>query len=197
MKRFWVLLAAVVLVSAGATNAAVRMGDTELEFLGGWLSENAASRGADFDAWFLAGGVGYFLNDNLEVQGTAMMTQTETSVSSSLVTSGLDVDVDIYGLGGKAKWHFMPSNQWVPYVGLQLLWVDVELDVDQGDPSGVFNASDDMDGTLWGPVLGMRYELNANNDFFVEYQYHMWEGDVDDLLDDGHGLFVGIVHQFQ
>ena len=32
---------------------------------------------------------------------------------------------------------------------------------------------DDVDGTLWGPLAGLRYELNANNDFFVEYQYHI------------------------
>ena len=64
----------------------------------------------------------------------------------------------------------MPTNQWVPYVGGQL-------------PVGRCRSTDggDGDGTLWGPVVGLRYELNANNDFFVEYQYHMWEGDVGDL----------------
>ena len=37
----------------------------------------------------------------------------------------------------------------------------------------------------------------ANNDFFAEYQYHMWEGDAGDAIDDGHGLFFGLVHQFK
>jgi hypothetical protein len=105
------------------------------------------------------------------------------------------VDVDIYGLGGRAKWHFTPTNQWVPYAGLQLFWVNIDVDVD--DPTLTFDGSEDSDGTLWGPVLGMRYELNAYNDFFVEYQYHMWEGDVGDILDDGHGIFLGLIHQFK
>jgi len=195
MKRFLILSSVVAMAFAGAASAAVQQGDTELDFLGGWLSENGASRGADFDAWFLTGGIGYFLNDNLQVQGVAMLAQTETDISSSLVSSGLDVDVDIYGFGGKAKWHFMPTNQWVPYVGAQLLWVDVDIDADQ--PGGVLDGSEDVDGTMWGPVLGLRYELNANNDFFVEYQYHVWEGDVGDVLDDGNGLFLGLIHQFQ
>ncbi|MBN2130000.1 MAG: porin family protein [Sedimentisphaerales bacterium] len=196
MKRFLILSAVVAMVFVGTTSAAVRQGDTELEFLGGWLSENGASQGADFDAWFLTGGVGYFLNDNLQVQAVGMVAQTETDISSGLIDPGLEVDVDIYGLGGKARWHFMPSNQWVPYIGAQLLWVSIELDVNE-DGEGVFTGSDDADGTMWGPVLGLRYELNENNDFFVEYQYHVWEGDVGDVLDDGNGLFVGIVHQFQ
>jgi hypothetical protein len=87
----------------------------------------------------------------------------------------------------------MPTNQWVPYVGGQLFWANVDAD-----------AAGDSDGILWGPVLGLRYELNAYNDFFVEYQYHMWEGDLSDPpaaggadLDDGHGIFVGIIHQFK
>jgi predicted porin len=56
---------------------------------------------------------------------------------------------------------------------------------------------EDVDGTLWGPLAGLRYELNANNDFYVEYQYHLWEGDVGDFLNDGHALLVGIIHQFK
>lgn len=195
MKRFLILSSVVAMAFAGAASAAVQQGDTELDFLGGWLSENGASRGADFDAWFLSGGLGYFLSDNLQVQGVAMLAQTETDISSSFIDPSLELDVDIFGIGGKAKWHFMPTNQWVPYIGAQLLWIDVEVDADQ--PGGVFDGSDDYDGTMWGPVLGMRYELNANNDFFVEYQYHVWEGDVGDILDDGNGLFLGLIHQFQ
>ena len=195
MKRFLILSSVVAMAFAGAASAAVQQGDTELDFLGGWLSENGASRGADFDAWYLSGGLGYFLSDNLQVQGVAMLAQTETDISSSLMVPSLELDVDIFGIGGKARWHFMPTNQWVPYIGAQLLWVDVDVDADQ--PGGVYDGSGDYDGTMWGPVLGMRYELNANNDFFVEYQYHVWEGDVGDILDDGNGLFLGLIHQFQ
>jgi hypothetical protein len=195
MKRYVGLLAVVALVLASGANAAVQQGDTELNFLGGWMSQDGESEGADFSAWFLSGGVGYFLNDNLQVSGAALLANSETEVNSGLIATGLDVDVDIYGLGGQAKWHFMPTNQWVPFVGLQLFWVDIDVDVD--DPTLTFDGGEDADGTMWGPILGIRYELNAYNDFFVEYQYHMWEGDVGDLLDDGHGIFLGIIHQFK
>jgi len=53
------------------------------------------------------------------------------------------------------------------------------------------------DGILWGPLAGLRFELNDNNDFFAEYQYHIWDGDVGSLLEDGHTIVIGIVHQFK
>jgi len=121
---------------------------------------------------------------------------TETSIDIDSGEEGVsgDVDVDIYGLGAAGKYHFMPTNQWVPYVGAQVLWLDV--DIDASDLLGS-DGDADGDGVLWGPVAGLRYELNAYNDFFVEYQYHIWSGDIGDILDDGHGLFVGLIHQFK
>ena len=186
MKRFWVLSCVACLALAGVVSAEVNQGDTELEFLGGWMAQNGEDEGADFDAFFLSGAVGYFLTDNTQVQGVAMGAWTETDFGG-----GNSVDVDVYGIGGRAKYHFMPTNQWVPYVGGQILWANADLDTPDEDFDG------DVDGTLWGPVLGLRYELNAYNDFYVEYQYHIWDGDIADAIDDGHGIFVGIIHQFK
>ena len=141
------------------------------------MTQNGKTSGNDIDVWFLSGGVGYFVTDNIQVSGAAMWASFEM---------GTATDVDVWGLGGRAKYHFMPTNQWVPYVGGQVLWASADM-----------GAGADVDGVLWGPVVGARYELNAMNDFFVEYQYHLWSGDIGDALDDGHGLFLGIIHQFK
>jgi len=181
MKRLLILLSVITVVFAGVASASVQQGDTELDFLGGFMTQNSTDGGPDVDSWFLSGAVGYFLTDNIQVAGAAMGAWTEVTVP------GASIDIDIYGIGGKAKYHFMPTNQWVPYVGGQALWATVDLD-----------AAGDADGMLWGPLAGLRYELNAYNDFYVEYQYQMWEGDIADIgLDDGHALLVGIVHQFK
>jgi len=71
----------------------------------------------------------------------------------------------------------------VPYVGGQfaLGWAD----------AGLATATTYM----YGPVAGLRYELNPNNDFFVEYQFQLWSGDAP--FDNIHAVVFGIVHQFK
>ena len=222
MKRFLMLGSVVCFALAGVAGAAVQQRTTELDFLGGWLSENGQSGGTDFDAWFLMARVGYFATDNLRLAGGAMGLWSESDgvnldglftfeigeETGDVAVTDIDVDIDVYGFGGGAQWHFMPASQWGPYVGGQVFWVNAEIDVSavatlsiEGERTGATaslkGADDDADGLMWGPVAGLRYELNARNDFFVEYQYHIWDGDVGDILDDGHGLFVGIIHQFK
>jgi hypothetical protein len=178
MKRWLILLSVGVLAFAGAANASVQKGDTTLELLGGWMTQNSAVAGGnDLDVWFLTGAVGYFITDTIQVSGVGLW---------SNVDMGTGNDVDIWGIGGRAKYHFMPTNQYVPYIGGQILWASADA-----------GGGNDVDGMLWGPLVGLRYELNAMNDFFVEYQYHIWGGDIDNTLDDGHGVFIGIIHQFK
>jgi hypothetical protein len=175
MKRGLVVLSVVGLALASVATASVQQGDTELDFLGGYLTQNGVDEVEDIDALFLTAGLSYFFTDNIQAGVVGMGAWTEVDGE----------DTDVYGVGVRGKYHFMPTNQWVPYVGAQLLWAEADSDEEDGD------------GTMWGPLAGLRYELNENNDFFVEYQYHMWEGDVGDLYDDGHGIFVGIIHQFK
>jgi hypothetical protein len=182
MKRL-ILFSVVSLAFAATASGAVQQGDTELDFLAGWFDVNGKDdTSLGLDTFFLSGGIGYFLTDNIQVQGAGLGAWTSFDGGG---------DLDIYGIGGRAKYHFMPSNQWVPYLGIQLFWVNV----DPGFQS--------FDGLLWGPVVGLRYELNAYNDFFVEYQYSMFEGDLSDTppdgpgLDDWNGIFVGLIHQFK
>ncbi len=181
MKRWLILLSVGCLAFAGAANASVQKGDTSIEALGGFLTENSATAGGgSVDVWFGSGAVGYFVTDNIQVSGVGLL---------SYIDYGSGSDLTIWGIGGRAKYHFMPTNQYVPYVGGQILWASVDTGTD--DPES------QQDGMLYGPLVGLRYELNAMNDFFVEYQYHIWGGDIDSTLEDGHGLFVGIVHQFK
>ncbi len=181
MKRWLILCMVGCVAVTGAANAAVQQGDTELDALGAWMMQNGADDFEDIDVFFLSAGIGYFVTDNVQVQGAALGAWTDISGE----------DLDIWAIGGRAKYHFMPTNQWVPYIGGQVMWANADVD------SAELEIDDDIDGVLWGPVAGLRYELNAYNDFFVEYQYHMWSGDIDDVIDDGHGLFVGLVHQFK
>lgn len=193
------------LALAGTASAAVQQGDTELDLLGGWMQQNSAGRpsgssdlaGIDFDAVFVTAGLGYFLTDNLQVGVTAMGSWSSTEIEQASGPSN-DIDIDVYGIGGKAKYHFMPTNQLVPYVGGQILWTSADIDTSSGFAgTDVARFDGTTDGLLWGPVAGVRYELNAYNDFFVEYQYHIWTSDMDNIFDDGHALFLGLIHQFK
>jgi hypothetical protein len=178
MKRGLMLLSVLSLLFASTAGASVQQGDTELELLGGWITENGQEGIGDVDLLFASGAIGYFLTDNLQVAAAASGMWIDLSDEAP--------DIDLYAIGARAKWHFMPTNQWVPYIGAQIFWTNADL----GD--------EDVDSTLWGPLAGLRYELNAYNDFFVEAQWHEWEGDVGRyIFDDGFAVFVGIVHQFK
>ncbi len=193
MKRWLILLSVGCLAFAGVASASVQKGDTELDALLGWTTQNFEGSGG-IDAWWLAGSVGYFVTDNIQIAACGMWASLDVEVA----------DVDVYGLGAKAKYHFMPTNQWVPYVGGQVMWASADLNIgdlgdffDDEELGDLDDLSGDADGVLWGPVVGARYELNANNDFYVEYQYQLWSGDIGDLLKDGHMVVLGIVHQFK
>lgn len=188
----------------GVASAAVQMGDTELDAMVGWMSQSGKSGGPDIDAWWLQGGVNYFITDNVQVGGRVMgyWTRTELKIVEEVEFDGdtfdlsgkAKADVDLYGLGARAAYHFMPTNQWVPYVGGQFMWAKAKI---SGKAGGTTVIREKPDGWLWGPIAGLRYELNAYNDFYVEYQYHRWDGDIGKAVRDGHALFAGIVHQFK
>jgi len=176
MKRWLIVFTVGCLALAGAANAAVQQGDTELDLAGGWVQTNGERSTADVDEWFIDAGLGYFLSDNVQVSAI---------VSGSWLDAD-GVNTDAYGVGAGAKYHFMPTNQLVPYIGFDILYTFVDDDI-----------LGDIDGVAWGPNAGVRYELNAYNDFFVEYQYTTYDGDVGDILKDRHAVIFGIVHQFK
>lgn len=199
MRRHLLVFSVVGLALAGTANAAVQQGDVELGLLGGWLSEDGGSGGVDYDAWFLSGRLGRFVTDNIKISGIVVAMHQEEQWSAGEATPAfageLDRESEVLALGAQVAYHFGTTRRWVPYVGAQLLWANAEVEEDY-PLEDVFDWSRDEDGFLYGPLVGFRLELSGNSDFFVEYQYHLWGGDIDDLIDDGHGLFLGVIYQF-
>lgn len=158
----------------GVAGASVQQGDTELDLLGSFIDTNATVAGGDTSELFVDVRLGYFVTDNIQIGISAFASWAEEG----------NRDTDTFGIGPVVKYHFMPTNQWVPYVGGQAFW--------SRESNG-----QDVDGLVWGPLAGLRYELNVYNDLFIEYQYRMFESDLGDIFDDAHAILVGIVHQFK
>ena len=160
-------------------SAAVQKGDTELNLAGSFLSTNGAGAASNNDStvWAVDGFLGYFMTDNIQVGVGANGQWTDSDVAAE--------DDWMYGVGVAGKYHFMPTNLWVPYVGAQARW-------EWSD-----NTFGSVDGLMYGPLAGLRFELNANNDFFVEYQYRLFAGELNDAYDSAHAVLIGIIHQFK
>lgn len=195
MRRGWAMLAVVSLVWAGVAGAAVHQGEIDVELSGTWFTENAGNGGHDFDGLFVSGGIGYFLTDHVEVQAAAIGFWATGNPTTPYLN---DQDDTFYAFGAKGKYFFTPKNSWVPYVGGQIFWGRYHRDA-VGD---LYDA--DLDGILWGPLAGLRFELTPHNDFFVEYQYHIWEGQISDTAnlnspgwENGHLVTLGLIHRFR
>ncbi|MDH7599522.1 MAG: outer membrane beta-barrel protein [Sedimentisphaerales bacterium] len=172
MKRSVMVVGVIALLLAGLAPAAVKKGDVELDGLGGYISVNGDG-GADEDIIFVSARVGYFVTDNIQVAGVGAYMCLDNT------------DVDIYGIGVAGKFHFMPDRQWVPYAGGQFMWASADM----GGAS--------TDGYIYGPLAGVRYEITPTTDLFVEGQYNLFGGDLNDALDDAWVIMVGFVHQLR
>jgi hypothetical protein len=194
MKRGLVVLSAVILALPGVARPAVHQGELDVDFSGTWFRENAGTGGLDVDGTFLSGGIGYFFTNHLEGELAGIGIWADGNPTIPFVD---DWDETFYAIGVKAKWHFMPASIWVPYVGMQIFWGKDHRDA----PGDQFDA--EFDGWLWGPVAGLRFQLTPHADFFVEYQYHIWEGEISDPhipnspnWDDGHLITFGLICKF-
>jgi len=172
MKRSVMVVGTIALLLAGLAPAAVHKGDMEVDGLGGYISISSDG-GGDEDILFLAARVGYFVTENIQVAGVGEYVSLDNS------------DVDIYGVGVAGKFHFMPDKQWVPYAGAQFLWASADM------------GGGSTDGYIYGPLAGVRYEITPTTDLFVEGQYNLFGGDLDDALDDAWVIMVGFVHQLK
>lgn len=167
------LLTAILLVAfplIGSADAAIRRGITELAIFGNLTSINLENDGSE-DLVTLALGSGYFHSDEVEVGAQAIASESE--------------DLDLYSLGGNVKYHFTPQLTTIPYVGGQLNYSLCEL------------RGRDEDGFMYGPVMGVRYFVSESTSIFFEYQYQIYDGSIDDIVDDAHSLFIGILFKFE
>lgn len=174
MKRSILVVGTIALFMTGMVMGAVNKGDVEMDGLAGGTSISGETGTPDTDVLFIAARAGYFVTENIQVGGVG----TWMSIDNS-------VDTDIYGLGVFGKFHFMPDKQWVPYAGAQFMWGSADM----GDTS--------TDGYIYGPLVGVRYELTPTTDLFIEGQYNLFGGDFDDAFKDMWMVMVGLVHQLR
>ena len=223
-----ILLSIVSLVLASTASGDVKKGEAELEIVGGLAMESGADQGddqdsilegatgADLDGWLVSGGIGRFVSDNLQLSLVGFGSWMDGSETASLVIDPeipealqvyeADVDVVVYGVGGRLRWHFSPEKPLVPYLGVQALWATADVDLSgtaavvvDGIPApGTevdLSESDSASGILWGPVAGLRLQLGETDDLVLEYQYHLWAGSISDILDTGHAITLGLAHR--
>ena len=176
MKRSLVLLTVASMMLAGVASAEVRQGDLYLDFLGGWTQQRFTDDvgGGDIDVFFAAVRPGYAFTDNIRGAAVGAVAHID---NGDRVTTWL--------LGVAGEYVFMPANQFNPYVGGQILWANADT------------AFGDVDGFLFAPRVGFLYTLNRANNLFGEFQYHIWSGDIDDVLDKGFMVVFGIEHKFR
>lgn len=188
MKRGLVLLSVASLALASVAGASVQQGDTELDFLAGFTSVNGAENNGNSNGLFGEIGLGYFVTDNVQAGASVSASWTDEDSTGNFAGS----ETVGYGLGVFGKYHFMPTNQCVPYIGGRIgySWDDTDY-----DNSAI--SDDTYEGVWYGPVAGLRFEMNANNDFYAEYRYTLYDGDYDDTYDETHAVLVGIIHQFK
>ncbi len=179
MKRSLIALIVVGLLFASVANAEVRRGDVLLDFLAGWTWQNFSDDvGGHMNVYFAALRPGIALTDNIRVAAVGAVVRVDSDLT----------DATVYTLGASGEYVFMPTNQLNPYIGAQIAYASAKVDA-------VSTATEE--GWLWGPRAGILYTLNTTNNFFVEYQYQRWEGDVRDVLKDGHMVLLGIEHKFK
>lgn len=217
------------LALAGVTNGEVHKGQVDLELLGGIAVEStnegsnqddilAGATGADLDAWFASGGVSWFRTNNLQLGIAGFYSSMDGSETATIpqylpgdplddpsaeLVHDADVELMVYGAGGRAKWHFSPKSPVIPYIGIQVSWATADIDVtgtsrivinDETVPASEadIDESDSASGILWGPLLGLRVQLAENVDLLIEGQYHMWAGSISDVLDNGYAIAIGL-----
>ena len=167
MKRFLVPLLVLAFALAGTTSAGVQQGDNEISFSASHVYTNYAAAGST-DTTALEIGLGHFVTDELQL-----------GIAVGGVWSEGD---DVYSIGANAKYHFNTQGQIVPYVGANIGFLDADY----------------ADGFVWGPVIGAKFFVtDSDNVFlFLEYNYLIYSGDIDNYIDDQHSLLAGIGFKF-
>jgi hypothetical protein len=175
MKLSVVLMSIAALLLVGTANAAVKQGQMEVDALGGYTSLSGDG-GGDLSAMFLMGRAGYFVTNNIQVSAVGM--------GAWIDTGGLTDDITVYAVGAAGKFHFMPDQQWVPYVGGQILY-------------GTADFGTSANATIYGVLGGVRYEVTPTTDFFVEGQYNLFSGDLGDVIDNMYAVMFGFTHKWK
>jgi len=195
MKRCVALVSLTVLLTGGLAQAAVEQGDTEINLSGSYSrftsgNESGVS-GNTYKIFNIAGGYDYFVTDN--ISAGLGLGYTDYNQSS--------YNLNYWSFGARGKWHFVPENELVPYVGLRLDY-DHGLDIGtrDSDNNNPTSSSGRQTAWSWGPLVGVRFEINPQIDFYVEYNYIFLEGDWNNAVqlnvETQQLVRFGFVHQF-
>lgn len=168
----------LVFVLVGIAEAGTKQGNTEISLATSWmrvdLGDMLGVEDVEVDGVVSALGVGHFFSDELEL-----------GISATGIWMAVDeIDVGAYSIGGNLKYHFLTDGPVVPYAGVQANYTYADVTFDS------------VDGMLCGPLGGVKFFLSESTSIFVEYQYHIYVGDIHDLFDDGHQVLVGLSFAF-
>ncbi len=183
MKRSLLTILFIISTVAVSSQAAVQEGENEFNFAFAWMNadfEDDFYDGDSADLFTLSGSIGHFFTDNIQV-----------GVSGSGLWASLeDTDLSGYGFGLNAKYHFTPTEKYVPYVGVQGNFLTAKIDYDDDE--------EDADGTMWGPLLGLKMFLTGSENVFVyaEYQYQIYGGDLGDAINTVNMIYAGLGFKF-
>lgn len=175
MRYCLLTLLVVAYGSIGSANADIKKGATELAIFGNWTGikfESGAAGDADSeDSGALAVGLGYFHTREIEFGVHGMGNWSK--------------DLDLYSFGGNVKYHFTPDLTTVPYAGGQLNYAVYD------------SYRCDEQGIMYGPLAGVRYFVSRSVSIFFEYQYQIYDGGINDIVEDAHSIFVGILFKIE
>jgi hypothetical protein len=165
-----VVLLIVGFGSIGSANADIKKGATELAIFGNVTSIKFEDGGTE-DAGALAAGLGYFHTRQIEFGVHGMGNWSK--------------DLDLYSFGGNVKYHFTPDLTTVPYAGGQLNYAVYD------------SYRREEQGIMYGPLAGVRYFVSRSVSIFFEYQYQIYDGAINDIVEDAHSIFVGILFRIE
>lgn len=96
-----------------------------------------------------------------------------------------------YYVGASFRYHFL-TDTFCPYLGAQVNYVRADIDYD-----GFLLLRDaDVGGIMWGPMLGIKFDVSDAVLLFYEYHYRSYAGDIEDHLDEENNHMVGVAFRF-
>ena len=170
MKKLALVLL-ICSVSAAAANAAIPPNAKEFSIFGIYSHTPVKGLGSSD-----AGGVGI---------GVSQFMNNEVSVGLQGWTNWGN-DGDMADVGVNAKYHFCPMEAVTPYVGGQLNYAYATSTA----------WSNHLDGAMYGPLAGLRFDVADKTSLFVEYQWQLYSGEIRQMATESSAIFMGITYGF-
>ncbi len=169
------------LVAQQGVSADIQEGDLLLNLSAGFSETEYKLIGREEDNVTFMIGVEYFFSDafSLGIHGARDHSERDF------------VEKTGYYLGMDFKYHFTTSPL-APYFGAQINYVRADIDYD----GFLFLDDDEVGGFMWGPILGVKFDVSEYVLLFYEYHYRSYAGDIEDHLDEENNHMVGVAFRF-